>query len=45
MRDWNVPGYTEIRALGSGGFGEVVLRAYAAVDLVLDRQSGPPHTG
>jgi eukaryotic-like serine/threonine-protein kinase len=25
MRDWNVPGYTEIRALGSGGFGEVVL--------------------
>ena len=25
MREWNVPGYTEVRALGSGGFGEVVL--------------------
>jgi eukaryotic-like serine/threonine-protein kinase len=25
MPEWNVPGYTELRALGSGGFGEVML--------------------
>jgi serine/threonine protein kinase len=25
MPDWKVPGYTELRRLGSGGFGEVVL--------------------
>jgi serine/threonine-protein kinase len=25
MPEWKVPGYTEVRALGSGGFGEVVL--------------------
>src|SRR5216684_2097010 len=25
MPQWNVPGYTALRALGSGGFGEVVL--------------------
>jgi hypothetical protein len=25
MREWNVPGYTELKALGSGGFGDVVL--------------------
>jgi eukaryotic-like serine/threonine-protein kinase len=25
MPDWNVPGYIELRTLGSGGFGEVVL--------------------
>ena len=25
MRKWNVPGYTELKALGSGGFGDVVL--------------------
>jgi Protein kinase domain len=25
MREWSVPGYTEVRVLGSGGFGEVVL--------------------
>src|SRR5580700_7303564 len=24
-RQWNVPGYTELKTLGSGGFGEVVL--------------------
>jgi serine/threonine-protein kinase len=24
-RDWDVPGYAELRALGSGGFGDVVL--------------------
>jgi eukaryotic-like serine/threonine-protein kinase len=25
MPEWMIPGYTELRALGSGGFGEVVL--------------------
>jgi len=25
MREWDVPGYTEVRVLGSGGFGDVVL--------------------
>ena len=25
MAEWDVPGYTEVRALGSGGFGDVVL--------------------
>jgi serine/threonine protein kinase len=25
MPEWKVPGYTELRALGSGGFGDVVL--------------------
>ena len=30
MPEWNVPGYTELRALGSGGFGEVVLARHDA---------------
>src|SRR5580692_777987 len=25
MTEWNLPGFTEVRALGSGAFGEVVL--------------------
>ena len=25
MREWSVPGYSEVRVLGSGGFGDVVL--------------------
>jgi serine/threonine protein kinase len=25
MQGWDVPGYTEVRTLGSGGFGDVVL--------------------
>ena len=25
MPEWKVPGYTELKALGSGGFGEVML--------------------
>ena len=25
MADWDVPGFTELKALGSGGFGDVVL--------------------
>src|ERR1700755_2012097 len=29
-RAWNVPGYTEVKVLGSGGFGEVVLARHAA---------------
>jgi serine/threonine-protein kinase len=30
MQQWNVPGYTELRALGSGGFGEVILARHDA---------------
>ncbi len=30
MPEWDVPGYTELRALGSGGFGEVVLARHDA---------------
>jgi serine/threonine protein kinase len=30
MREWSVPGYTELRALGSGGFGEVMLARHDA---------------
>jgi protein kinase-like protein len=29
-REWDVPGYTEVRALGSGGFGDVVLARHDA---------------
>jgi Protein kinase domain len=29
-RQWNVPGYTELKTLGSGGFGEVVLARHDA---------------
>jgi serine/threonine protein kinase len=30
MPEWKVPGYTELKALGSGGFGEVVLARHEA---------------
>jgi len=30
MADWDVPGFTELRALGSGGFGDVVLARHDA---------------
>ena len=30
MPDWKVPGYTELKALGSGGFGEVMLARHDA---------------
>ena len=30
MPEWNVPGYTELKALGSGGFGEVLLARHDA---------------
>ena len=30
MPEWNVPGYTVLRALGSGGFGDVVLATHDA---------------
>ena len=30
VREWAVPGYTEVKALGSGGFGEVVLARHGA---------------
>src|SRR4029077_16938353 len=29
-REWNVPGFTEVKVLGSGGFGEVVLARHDA---------------
>jgi protein kinase-like protein len=29
-REWNVPGYTEVKVLGSGGFGEVALARHDA---------------
>src|SRR5260370_16179587 len=29
-REWDVPGYTEVRTLGSGGFGDVVLARHDA---------------
>ena len=29
-QQWDVPGYTEVKALGSGGFGEVVLARHDA---------------
>ena len=30
MAEWDVPGYTELKALGSGGFGDVVLARHDA---------------
>ena len=30
MREWKVPGYTELKMLGSGGFGDVVLARHDA---------------
>ena len=30
MPEWSVPGYTEVKALGSGGFGDVVLARHDA---------------
>jgi hypothetical protein len=30
MQDWDVPGYTRVKVLGSGGFGEVVLARHDA---------------
>jgi serine/threonine protein kinase len=30
MAEWNVPGYTELKTLGSGGFGHVVLATHDA---------------
>src|SRR5215475_12607388 len=49
MAEWNVPGYAELRALGSGGFGDVVLARhnesgtlvaikYLRRDLLADRE-------
>ena len=29
-REWDVPGYTEVKTLGSGGFGDVVLARHDA---------------
>src|SRR5580698_9761243 len=30
MAEWQVPGYTEVKALGSGGFGDVMLARHEA---------------
>src|ERR1700724_1664040 len=30
MPEWKVPGYTELKVLGSGGFGDVVLARHDA---------------
>ena len=30
MPEWKIPGYTELRVLGSGGFGDVVLARHDA---------------
>src|SRR6516164_3490956 len=30
MTDWSVPGYTALKTLGSGGFGEVMLARHDA---------------
>ncbi|HEY6478849.1 MAG TPA: protein kinase, partial [Streptosporangiaceae bacterium] len=30
MAEWQVPGYTEVKALGSGGFGDVMLARHDA---------------
>ena len=30
MTEWDVPGFTRLRALGSGGFGEVALARHEA---------------
>jgi serine/threonine-protein kinase len=35
MPEWNVPGYTELRTLGSGGFGHVVLAQHDASGLLV----------
>ena len=29
-QQWDVPGYTEVKTLGSGGFGDVVLARHDA---------------
>ena len=35
MREWGVPGYTELALLGSGGFGEVMLARHDASGVLL----------
>jgi eukaryotic-like serine/threonine-protein kinase len=35
MAEWKVPGYTELRALGSGGFGEVMLARHQATGVLV----------
>jgi serine/threonine protein kinase len=35
MAEWKVPGYTELRALGSGGFGEVMLARHHATGVLV----------
>jgi len=35
MVEWKVPGYTEVKSLGSGGFGEVMLAKHDASDTLV----------
>ena len=35
MPEWSVPGYTELKALGSGGFGEVMLARHDATGVLV----------
>ncbi len=35
MPDWSVPGYTELKALGSGGFGDVVMARHDASGMLV----------
>jgi eukaryotic-like serine/threonine-protein kinase len=35
MAEWKVPGYTEMKALGSGGFGEVMLARHDASGILV----------
>ena len=35
MPEWKVPGYTELRALGSGGFGDVMLARHDATRVLV----------
>jgi eukaryotic-like serine/threonine-protein kinase len=35
MPDWEVPGYTELKALGSGGFGDVVLAQHEGTGVLV----------
>jgi serine/threonine-protein kinase len=35
MADWQVPGYTELKALGSGGFGDVMLARHDSTGVLV----------
>jgi serine/threonine-protein kinase len=43
MADWNAPGYTKLRQLGSGGFGEVALARHDASGTLVAIKYLHPH--